>query len=398
MQAADGALSLASYQPVAPPEGVWIPCAASRSPWLTHLGSEEYEPDARCVETGTCGQDGKLGLQAPNLWFGKAGVAKVYDYGLVPEVTLLAGGGVQVVKHRALGRLSREHVTVAPDMRTVYTGDDGSFTALVMFVADQPGQLDAGHLYAAKWVQGSAAGGGSAKLQWLHLGHASDAELAPMAKSLTFSQIFATSNGPKVGLQDITTAQGHGWLQVKPGMEKAAAFLETRRYAALLGATTEFNKMEGTALSPQDHWLFVAVSVVANGMLKGGNPVDHMHLPLLANGAVYRCTLQGGQNDAGGQPIDSAWVATDMTAVITGTDLAGPDAWGNVASEDTVSGPDNLAWAPAWRTLFIGEDTSRHASNFLWAYHADTGKLARLMAVPEGAEVTGRFPFASTAS
>ena len=27
--------------------GTWIPCAGSISPWATHLGSEEYEPDAK---------------------------------------------------------------------------------------------------------------------------------------------------------------------------------------------------------------------------------------------------------------------------------------------------------------------------------------------------------------
>ena len=30
--------------------GLWIPCNGSLSPWNTHLGSEEYEPDARQFE------------------------------------------------------------------------------------------------------------------------------------------------------------------------------------------------------------------------------------------------------------------------------------------------------------------------------------------------------------
>ena len=30
--------------------GIWTPCAGSLSPWNTHLGSEEYEPDARAHE------------------------------------------------------------------------------------------------------------------------------------------------------------------------------------------------------------------------------------------------------------------------------------------------------------------------------------------------------------
>ena len=30
--------------------GIWTPCAGSLSPWNTHLGSEEYEPDAKAHE------------------------------------------------------------------------------------------------------------------------------------------------------------------------------------------------------------------------------------------------------------------------------------------------------------------------------------------------------------
>ena len=31
-------------------EGLSIPCNSSVTPWMTHLGSEEYEPDARAFE------------------------------------------------------------------------------------------------------------------------------------------------------------------------------------------------------------------------------------------------------------------------------------------------------------------------------------------------------------
>ena len=33
--------------------GLWVPCAGSVTPWGTHLGSEEYPPDARAVEAAT---------------------------------------------------------------------------------------------------------------------------------------------------------------------------------------------------------------------------------------------------------------------------------------------------------------------------------------------------------
>ena len=32
--------------------GVWVPCAGSVTPWETHLGSEEYEPDAKDFYSG----------------------------------------------------------------------------------------------------------------------------------------------------------------------------------------------------------------------------------------------------------------------------------------------------------------------------------------------------------
>ena len=31
-------------------DGLWVPCNGSLTPWNTHLGSEEYEPDARQFE------------------------------------------------------------------------------------------------------------------------------------------------------------------------------------------------------------------------------------------------------------------------------------------------------------------------------------------------------------
>jgi hypothetical protein len=36
--------------------GLWTPCAGSVTPWQTHFGSEEYEPDARawCVYLSIC--------------------------------------------------------------------------------------------------------------------------------------------------------------------------------------------------------------------------------------------------------------------------------------------------------------------------------------------------------
>lgn len=390
-----GLLTAKAYSPVdMAPLGLWMPCAASLSPWITHLGSEEYEPDARCVQDGTCVVQGKLGLAAMDLWFGKEAVANPYDYGLVPEVTVAVDGSTKVVKHRALGRLSREQIDVMPDLKTAYMGDDGAYTAMLMFVADQAGDLSAGTLYAAKWQQTSAVGGGKATLQWVKLGHGDDATLAGLAKATKFSDVWNVSPGQAAGFLRVHTTAGEEWLQVKPGQEQAAAFLETRRYAAVRGATTEFHKMEGVAHDAQTHTLFVAMSYVQGGMLpEPGAASDDIHLEQQSAGAVYRCQLTGGQKDADGQPIPSDWVAVDMAAMVTGTMLATPDAQGNGADVAHVANPDNLKVAEGWRTLFVGEDSSLHVSNVLWAVHLDTGVVTRLASMPAGSEVTGVFPF-----
>jgi hypothetical protein len=40
-------------------------------------------------------------------------------------------------------------------------------------------------------------------------------------------------------------------------------------------------------------------------------------------------------------------------------------------------------------TLFIGEDSSGHTNNFVWAYSPETKELERIISVPAGAEATG---------
>ncbi len=55
-QAADGKLTVTNSEPVDFSKfgGTWILCAGSYSPWNTHLGGEEYEPDARYLEEAEC--------------------------------------------------------------------------------------------------------------------------------------------------------------------------------------------------------------------------------------------------------------------------------------------------------------------------------------------------------
>ncbi len=390
-----GELSVVDYSNIdmSGVNGLWIPCAASLSPWNTHLGSEEYEPNAAL---------GAASVDVPftQNYFGGATTANPYHYGAVPEVSVDATGAASVVKHYTMGRIARELVQVMPDQKTVYMGDDGGYTGLFMFVADTTADLSAGTLYAAKWTQTSAVDVGTATLSWINLGHATDAQIAALiatggagGTAITFNDIFTTSPGAAAGFTHVHTNNGHEYLQLNAGMEQAAAFLETRRYAALLGATTEFNKMEGVTVNEADKKVYIAISYLQKGMVTGfdvTDPVDDIQLAQVKAGAVYELSLAGGQSDTNTTTaISSDWVGTSMTGTVWGTDLVAADLVGNTADENAIANPDNLKFSEKARTLFIGEDSGMHVNNFLWAYNVDTKKLSRIMSIPAGAESTG---------
>jgi secreted PhoX family phosphatase len=392
-----GALAVTDYDNIdfAEVNGLWIPCAASLSPWNTHLGSEEYEPDAKTREgipAASGSQDGTDINSFSSYFFGDANTANAYHYGLVPEITVKRDGTTAVEKHYALGRFARELADVQPDGKTVYMGDDGAYTGLFMFVADKKGDLAEGTLYAGKWMQTSAVGtdGGAAELVWTKLGHASDRQIKKMVDGgITFSDIFEVSNADPgdASYTKVRTYMGTEWLKLKPGMEKAAAFLETRRYAALLGATTEFNKMEGVTHNAEDKKAYIVISRVENGMSDTSGDIK---LAKNKGGAVYELSLEGKVRDADGKLIKSDYVATSMASIpeLLGS-YDGSATDGNYCPQDKVCDGDNLKYSEAMRTLFIGEDTGYRNNNYVWAFNVDSRKLSRILSVPTGAEATG---------
>ena len=397
-----GALRVTAYEGIdfSGVKGGWIHCASSLTPWNTHLSSEEYEPDAKVrqgVAPKAAGSDDTTDINGFSAaWFGNAATANPYDYGLLPEVKVRKDGKTSVVKHRALGRFARELADVQSDGRTVYMGDDGVYTGLFLFVADEKGELSEGTLYAGKWTQTSDLTGGAATLSWIRLGHADDEELQALVDGgVGFANIFDVSNVDPLDptFKKVRTYTGIEWLRLKPGMEKAAAFLETRRYAALLGATTEFAKMEGVSHNEADKKAYVVISRIEGGMLASAtDPQDDVRLARNDGGAVYELALAPGQRDTSGAPIRSRLVATTMTSIpeLLGGWLGGAkDAEGNRCLQDKICGPDNIKFSEGMRTLFIGEDTSRRNNNYVWAFNVDTRKLSRILSVPMYAEATG---------
>ncbi|MBI5889568.1 MAG: DUF839 domain-containing protein [Nitrosomonadales bacterium] len=391
--------------------GLWIPCAGSRSPWNTHLGSEEYEPDARCevdatyaaIAGGSCAaMEYTARMDAFRVAYGEA-TAMPYQYGRVPEVTIAANGTTTVEKWYTLGRISREKVQMFGDSRTAIQGDDGTYTSLTMFVADNPGDLSAGSLFAAKWNQMSPVGtdGGEANLSWIKLGHATHAEIkAAVDAGVTFNDLFLTSTTAAAGFTAVKT--GHEvakveYLQLKAGtfgvaatpIATLAAFLETRRYAALLGATTEFEKFEGVAYNAKENKAYAAFSRMSKGMEDvAADPANHIRIKKNLSGGVYEMSLKPNQGDSLGAAINSDFVPVSMKAIVVGKDITA-DADGNKSDLNGIASPDNLWFSDRMRVLFIGEDSGNHVNNYLWAYHVDTGSLVRILSLPMGAESTG---------
>ena len=383
---ANGHLSLVKYHNVdtSGVHGLWITCGASLSPWNTHLSSEEYEPDAFKIAKN----DEFKGFS--KALFGDEKKANPYHYGHLPEVTVNPDGTGSIKKHYNLGRISHELIQVMPDKRTALMGDDANHGGLFMFVADKEEDLSAGNLYVAKWHQTSGEGPGSADLTWIHLGHATSDEIEALADKLKPEDIMeAKYEDPNdESFKKIVFDKKVNWVKLKPGMEKAATFLETHRHAAVAGGSMGFSKMEGTTVNAKDKIAYSAMSYVRDAMLDGSSDIK-VQGPYA--GAVYALNLKGGQKDSTGKEINSEWVPVDMKppAELVGEDLKTPDALGNTANPNKIGNPDNIKFSEHLRTLFIGEDSGTHVNNFLWAYNVDTKQLARLLSCPVGAESTG---------
>lgn len=387
-----GKLSLIRYSPVnsSSAQGLWITCGASLSPWNTHLSSEEYEPDAPFAH-----ENPRFKSFSKNL-YGNESSANPYNYGHLPEVTINPDGTGTLVKHYCLGRISHELIEVMPDKRTVLMGDDYTNSGLFLFIADKEEDLSAGTLYVAKLGDGFSIDPKEpgAKLAWIKLGHAASDDIKRLANSLKPSDIMTVlkTDPNDTSFTKIYYDGVANWVKLNPGMEKAAAFLETHRYAYLMGGSMGFSKMEGTTANTKDKVAYFALQNIQDSMIRGGkgwNAQSNIDLqqPLIA-GAVMTSKLSGNTRDQFGMPINSDWVPTTFSALIAGEDIE-QDPLGNLANPNTISNPDNLKFSEKMRTLFIGEDSSTHVNNFIWAYNVDTKKLSRIASMPSGAEATG---------
>jgi secreted PhoX family phosphatase len=385
-------------------KGGWVHCAGSVTPWNTHLGSEEYEPNAELHNSKTGSLDRYYKRMAA-YYGGDLLKLNPYYYGYTIEVKILnEAGDYDVIKHYAMGRLAFELSYVLPDQKTVYLSDDGTNVGLYMFVADRKMDLSSGTLYAAVWNQISAEDGGKAKLEWVNLGHATHNEIKQyIDQGVTFADIFDKVTPVKDGVcpDGYTSINAghridkygrfHQCLKIKPGMEKAASRLETRRYAAMKGATTEFNKEEGITYNSVTNTLYVAMSKVARGMedntkydIGGYNKIK---LSYNNCGGVYALDLGTDKS------IASNFVAKNMYGLVMGKMTQGYDK-NNKCDLDGIANPDNISFFQGYDTLIIAEDTGAgHQNDMIWSYNLKTKKLTRIQTSPYGSETTSPYVY-----
>ncbi len=375
-------------------------CAGMLSPWNTHLGSEEDVRDARKLKAD--GTLDKYYEQTARYLAGQP--ASPYMWGWIPEISILDGtGDTRVVKHYAMGRLSSELAYVLPDERTVLISEDDTNSPLIMFIADRPRDLSAGTLYAAKWRQWGR-GGGSGELQWINLGHATNEEIRKLVtERTTFDHLFdavlpdADGKCPE-GFKSINAEFGHECLAVRNSMETAASRLETGRFAAYQGATSEFYKLEGATFDPDTKRIYIAVSRIRSGMLddhkthdKGG--ANDVRMPKNSCGAIFALDTASNKKDSTGKLIDSDYVFDKMYSLISGRPRSYEDSAlrFNKCDIDGIAEPDNLTYLPGYGVLIIAEDTSKHEIDMVWAYEVGTGRLTRIQSTPYGSEATGTY-------
>ncbi|WP_320838357.1 alkaline phosphatase PhoX [Zhongshania sp.] len=367
-------------------KGTWVNCFGTLSPWGTPLTSEELYFD----NTGDWFNAGNS--QAKSIaeyrgfpTDGSGNWGNPYDYGYIVEIgtggTVAATdvANVTMNKLELMGRFSHENAVVMPDLRTVFLSDDGSGTVLFKFVADNPSDMSSGSLYAAKATQSAGVkdpAEAAFAIEWIKIATGNEA---------TIEAAIASFNGTLAEAKQITAQQINDYAESKlnadldtsgtvasnPFTDDRVGFLESRKAAAAMGATAEFNKMEGVNINfgLADNWwnagsadgkqayMYMAMSDTTSTMSdsSGAIQLDGTHGKC---GAVYRMKLV--KNSAGLVDIKT------LSPAIVGGPYDGSRST-NRCNINNISNPDNLVVLDDGRVL-IGEDTGNHQNNIIWLF------------------------------
>lgn len=371
-------------------DGTWVNCFGTVSPWGTPLSAEElyFDDSADWFNTEykyfSNPQAVAQYMGYPTDGSGEWG--NMYNYGYNVEigtnntVATADEANIEVEKRFALGRFSHENAVVLADNRTVLQSDDGSNVVFFKFVADTANDLSAGTLYAAKMTQAaytSTIAEAAFAIEWIELGSANDTQIEAWVDSYGTATLASPSYITDEEINDWAEAKLNkdldesGTVATSPFSDDRPAFLESRKAAKALGATAEFNKMEGVninydlastwwnagAADGAQAYAYMAMSTIGSGMTdeEGDIKINDLN----ANcGAVYRMKLVKNADNL----VD---VETMVPAIVGGPYYE--DRAENECDVNNISNPDNLEILSDGR-LLIGEDTGKHENNVIWLF------------------------------
>jgi len=362
--------------------GGQVLCSGTVTPWGTPLLAEEYffynttlwnHPDNHDEDERASFRKGNdinyIKPKNVTRYLGKLG--NPYRYGYMIEINKAASAsGEEVVKHYATGRLSHETAAIMPDMRTLYMSDDDSGAyrdkkynsasggVLFKFVADRKGDLSSGTLYAAKLIQDNEADPHKAgfNVEWVKLGHGNNAEIEGWISDYDGITLADYVEGKSNYISDDAI---RAYVAGK-AKDARAAFLESRRTAAAMGATNEWDKLEG--VTNHGNTVYISASAVKFTMDKSWGHVDW------STGA--KDDTNGGAIALNAEGCGATYVAvTGDDYNITRIDpyVVGKTIEDGSCDPDRPANPDNIL-ALNDGTLLIGEDAGkkRHAVDMLW--------------------------------
>ena len=339
--------------------GGWVLCFGTVSPWGSPLFSEElyfddtedwnnpnyrYHNDQVRLET-------YLG-NYPN----------PYDYGFIIEMEEAETSSPELTRHYTMGRYSHENAQVMPDNKTVFLSDDGYDTVLYKFIADTAGDLSKGTLYAAKLTQDDTYDSSTTgfDVDWIELGSSSNSEILSWIDDYDgiTTDDYVTGQNSYISDQEINDwAEGRLNQDLNNdgiigySLDDRVAFLETRKAAAALGATDEWNKMEGVVYNPQaPDYAYLAMSNIDRAMTDAQGDID-----VSSNycGIVYR------------MPVLDDYDIDRIDPVIIGGPYTSSAQY--ECDINNLAGPDNLLVLNDGSVL-VGEDTRKHEHNTVWLW------------------------------
>ena len=339
--------------------GGWVLCFGTVSPWGSPLFSEElYFDDTE--DWNNVNYRYHQGQQLLASYLGS--YPNPYDYGFIVEMEDSDTNNPDLIRHYTMGRYSHENAQVMPDNKTVYLSDDGYDTVLYKFVADAPGDLTKGTLYAAKLIQDSTRDSSTTgfDVEWIELASSSNTEILNWIDDydgITTDDYIQGENSY------ITDQEINDWAEgrlnqdlnndgiIGYSLDDRVAFLETRKAAAAIGATNEWNKMEGVVFNQNaPEYVYMAMSNIDRAMTDGQGDID-----VSDNfcGIVYRMTM-----------IDE-WDINRIEPVIIGGPYTSSAQY--ECNNNNLAGPDNILVLNDG-SILVGEDTRKHEYNTVWLW------------------------------